>query len=241
MKSSIFIISFLLCYGISAQKGDPQQCRWHTVGKIEASEYQLVRKAKLQYFLSNDDDYLYIDLKADNREIQDRILTEGMTIWINMDGSEARKLGVRFPLGSKNQGGRRKADSHENNSIPEANQVNPVLLANTIELKGFTNEVQRHFPANNNDNFRGSVRYDEAGILYYELVMPLGKLPVRNSREGHGAMPFNLGIEYGSLSLSNNQDINRGPKPASLFRSDGAGSGNTVLQWIKNVRLATSK
>ena len=29
--------------------------------------------------------------------------------------------------------------------------------------------------------------------------MPVAKLPVRNSRDGSGAMPFTLGIEYGNL------------------------------------------
>jgi hypothetical protein len=71
--------------------------------------------------------------------------------------------------------------------------------------------------------------------------MPIAKLPVRNSRGGHGAMPFTLGIEYGTLPAINKQGGNRGPKPSSLFHSGSSGSDGARLYWINNVRLATSK
>jgi hypothetical protein len=167
-------------------------------------------------------------------------LKEGLTIWISMDGKAVKNMGIRFPIGSQNQGGHRKADRHENNSTPDGNTVNPLSLANTIELIGFTNEQQRHFPSDNHDSFRGSVIYDEAGTLFYRLVIPITKLPVRNSREGHGAMPFTLGIEYGSLPVMNKQE-NRGPKPSSIFRSGRSGGGASEVNWINNVKLASSK
>jgi hypothetical protein len=241
MKSSLLILSFLMCSGLNAQKGNLNLSRWHVSNNVEASEFQMIRKLKLQYFLSNDNDNIYVDLKVEDHEVQERILREGLTIWINMDGSELKKMGVRFPLGSENSGDHRKADHPENSSNREVNGVNLISPANTIELKGFTNEVQRHFPSDNLDNFRGSVKFDAMGILYYKLIMPIAKLPVRNSREGHGAMPFTLGIEYGSLPNTNKQGENRGPRPSSLFHSGSSGSSGSKLEWINNVRLASSK
>jgi hypothetical protein len=85
------------------------------------------------------------------------------------------------------------------------------------------------------------VKYDEAGILYYKLVIPIIKLPLRNTRAGNGAMPFILGIEYGSLPVVNKQGENRGPAPSSIFHSRSSGAGASELHWINNVRLATSK
>jgi hypothetical protein len=71
--------------------------------------------------------------------------------------------------------------------------------------------------------------------------MPVAKLPVRNSKNGHSAMPFNLGIEYGSLPLANQPGVNRGPAPTSIFHSKPSGGGTTELCWINDVKLATSK
>jgi hypothetical protein len=241
MKSSVWIVSFFLCCGLNAQKGSLNLSRWHLSDKTNSSEFEMIRKLKLQYLISNDNNNIYIDLKIEDHAVQDRILRQGLTIWINMDGTEMKKMGVRFPLGSQNQGDRRKADHSENNSNSKESDANLVLLANTIELKGFTNEVQRHFPSDNRDNFRGSVKFDAEGVLNYELVIPIEKLPVRNSRGGRGAMPFTLGIEYDSSAVINKQEVNRGPRPSSLFRSGSSGSDGTKLYWIHNIKLATSR
>jgi hypothetical protein len=114
-------------------------------------------------------------------------------------------------------------------------------MANTIEILGFITEQQRRFPAENRDSFRGSVKLDEGGILFYKLIMPLAKLPLRNSRDNRGAMSFMIGIEYGSSAGTNKTGAARGPAPSSIFHSGSSGRGGSEQIWIKDVRLATSK
>jgi hypothetical protein len=238
MKSSVLIFSLFISCGLNAQIKDLNLSRWHLKDLVKESDYMYLRKAKLYYSFSNDYDNLYIDIKVEDRNVQSRILKEGLTIWMNFDGKDIRNLGVRFPLG--NQGSRRKADSHDNSSATNENSVNLLTLANTIELVGFINEQQRHFPSDNHDSFRGSVIIGEGGILYYKLIIPIVKIPVRNSRVGHGVMPFAIGIEYGSSSIQNKQET-RGPKPSSVFRSARSAGGASELNWINNFKLATSK
>ena len=180
-------------------------------------------------------------MKVEDRKIQKRILTEGLTLWINMDGREEKKMGIRFPLGSRNQPGRKKTEHEENTPTRVESIENLLSMANTIEILGFISEQQRRFPAENRDSFRGSVKLEEEGNLYYKLIMPVAKLPLRNSRDSHGAMPFILGIEYGSLPVTNRSEVNRGPAPSSIFHSGSSGKGGSELIWIKDVRLATSK
>jgi hypothetical protein len=241
MKFSTLILLFSVCCALNAQNGNLNMCRWHISDKIETSDYQLIRKAKLYCFLSNDNENIYVCLKIVDQKIQTKILKEGLKIWINMDGRELKQMGIRFPIGSQNQSGHRKTDHSENDVLPEGHTDDLISLANTIELMGFTWEQERHFPSENRDNFRGSVRYDDAGILYYKMVMPIAKLPVRNSKVGHSAMPFTLGIEYGSVPVLNKQGLNRGPAPSSIFRSGASHNGATKVSWINNVKLATSK
>jgi hypothetical protein len=241
MKYCILIISMLLSGGLNAQRKNLNLSRWHLNDKIESSDYLPVGKSGLYCLISNDNDNVYIDMKVEDRKIQNRILTEGLTIWINMDGREEKKMGIRFPLGSLNQPGRKKTEPDEN-STPRTESVENLLsMANTIEILGFISEQQRRFPSENRDSFRGSVKLEEGGILYYKLIMPLAKLPMRNSRDSRGAMPFILGIEYGSLPLTNKTGVNRGPAPSSIFHSGSAGKGGSELIWIKDVRLATSR
>lgn len=241
MKSLLIILSVLLCTSSFAQKRDLNLSRWHLKDKIESPDYRAIGKSGLSCFISNDNDNIYIYIKVDNRKIQNRILTEGMTIWVNMDGQEIKKMGIRYPLGSRNQSARKNPGHDENTAVHDESIDNLLIAANTIEIIGFISEQQRRFPSENHDSFRGSIKYEDGAVLYYMLTIPVVKLPLRNSRDGRGAMPFSLGFEYGSLNATNNSGPSRGPAPNTLFHSGSAGRGGSELIWIKDVRLATSK
>jgi hypothetical protein len=227
MKTYTVLISFFVCLNLNAQKGRLILSRWHENGNgnedinVSSDKYTYYEKGKLYYFLSNDNANVYIDMKFTDPEVQNRILNEGLTIWINMESKPSKKLGVRYPIGSQNTGSHSKPKLPDVNIKADGSHVPAVSLSNTIELIGFTSEEARRFPADNADNFRGSVKVGIEGVLHYRLIMPIAKLPVRNSKDGHGAMPFNFGIEYGPLIA----------KP----------SLPTVLFWIKNIKLATDK
>ena len=87
--------------------------RWHNGGtelKIPSDKYSYFKKGKLYYFFSNDIDNIYVDMKIDDPGVQTRILKQGLTVWINMDGKQIKKMGIRFPIGSQHSGGRNKPE-----------------------------------------------------------------------------------------------------------------------------------
>jgi hypothetical protein len=225
MKIQVLILSSFICLGMNAQKGNQKPGAWHVSNKIDASYYQIIKKANLSYYFSNDNENFYIDLKIEDAGVQNRILKEGLTIWIDMDDKSARKMGIRFPIGSQN-----KPDRNNNLAASMLNSDGtlntPLSQANTIELIGFNSEETRHFPSENTDNIRGSVKYDNEGILYYKMVLPIAKLPLRNSKQGDGAMPFAIGIEYGKLSSVNNSGNQMTQPASSLSSSPGSRGGS---------------
>ncbi len=227
MKLTFLIFSLFMSVGINAQKGNLNVSKWHLSSEVKASDYQFINKVKLYCFLSNDDDNIYIDLKIEDAKVQERILKEGLTIWIDMDGKSAKQMGVRYPMGSQNPVGRKKPDYSENADKQSGSIVNSLALANTIELIGFINEEVRHFPSENADNFRGSVKFDKEGILYYKMVMPIAKLPLRNSKKNNGAMTFAIGIEYGLVSAGNKSGNHMSPPPPVISRSAGSRGGSS--------------
>jgi hypothetical protein len=225
MKSAAFIVSIWFCALVNAQNGDINLSSWRTGDKLEKSDYHLIKKSKLYCALSNDNDFLIINLMVPDNKVANMILEKGFTIWINMDGKQVRKLGVRFPIGSENSTAVIYHDSEKSGSIEDL-----IVQANTIEIIGFISEQERHFAAQNNDNFRGYVKFSASGDFYYRLVMPLGKLPVRNSKDGNGAMPFALGFESGYL-----------PAASKKGQSNSEKHKDSEVYWINGVRLATSK
>lgn len=275
MKTSALILSLIVSISLNAQKGNLFYSYWHNSGSSEVNtpktSFSYFKKGQLYYYLSNDKDNIYLDMRVEDAGVQTRILKEGLTVWIDMEGKSVKKLGVRFPIGSQNSSGRNNPDQIEKLN-PDGSIVTPLSMANTIELIGFINEEARRFPAENADNFNGSVKYDKEGILHYRLIMPVAKLPVRNSKDGAGAMPFAFGIQYGMASMVNaprgpsSQEVSSAPPSGGRggggsrgsrgsARSGGAsGAGRpsagqssggsvlpTVLFWVKNIKLASDK
>jgi hypothetical protein len=238
MKLSLLILWFMAGVGLGTQKESLNQSKWRSGDKVNISDFTPLKKTGLYYYLSNDNENIYIDLRIEDAEAQNMILKHGLIIWIDMEGKSKKNLGVRFPMGSQNQGTPNPAKQSANPVTPEGQPVSGVSLANRIELIGFTNEVERHFPSENADNFSGYVKFDMNRILYYYMKMPIAKLPVRNSKDGKGAVPFMLGIEYGFSQETNNQvekyGVGRNPKTPRIAEG-------SEIHWIKEVELATSK
>lgn len=225
MRSIAVFYVFCFCLAINAQNRSLNLSKWHDGDKIDKSDYQLIKKSKINCSISNDNDFIYMNLMVPDKLVSERILEEGLTIWVDMDGKQQKKMGIRFPLGSENPLANKNHSAEKNNEAEDL-----ISQANTIELIGFISEQDRHFAAQNSDNFRGSVKYGPNGELFYRLLMPVSKLPLRNSRSGNGAMPFNLGLEIGYV-----------PLPKTKVQAKNESHNASVLYWINDVRLASSK
>ena len=226
MKSLLLILSLFIFATLNAQKGSSKSGKWHNSDKTESSDFTPLKKSGVSYILTNDNDNIYVDLKIDDSEVQNKILRGGLIIWINMDGNTLKKMGVRYPIGSEKQSAHNKTMQIENPVNQNVSQGNPLSMANTIELIGFFNETERHFPAENHDNFRASVRFDEVGALKYKMIMPIAKLPVRNTKEKNGTVPFTLGIEYGFPFEMNKSVENKKSVPSTSNQSGEYHSGS---------------
>ncbi len=213
MKKLVLSLSALCCLMVFAQKGNSYQSTWDKSKpedlKISAEKYSCSKKTGICYFMSNNTDNLVLEIEVKDIRVQNRILKEGMTLWINMDGKQVKGMGVRFPKGAGNTG-------------KEVNLITALSMANTIELIGFSGESERQFPSANADSFSGQITIDAFNVLKYRMVIPLTKIPLRNSKEANGTMPFCIGIEYGA-----------GTKVKDTRSS--------VILWVRNVILATGR
>jgi hypothetical protein len=236
MKKIVPITMFFISIVVSAQKGELIISKWNRSSDagfvVSPADYSSLKNGNINYSISNSNEFISLFLKITDPAVRNIILKEGLTLWINMDNKPARKMGVRFPVGSQFS----EVGNKKGNSNPVANSVESpgtlLSMANTIELIGFINENMRRFPAENPDSFRGSVIIDEEGVLYYRLAMPIEKLPIRNSKSGKGSSPFTFGIEYGASTVTTDPHSNQ-------VKSGSQSKSKPVIHWIKNVILAT--
>jgi hypothetical protein len=196
----IALTVFLNAYG---QDDKSYQSHWHSPDKntrlISDDSYGFFRKGNFLYYISNDNENLYIDIKIKDSGVQSSILQEGLTIWFNADGKQHKEVGIRYPLGAKFADGPGKRN--QGNSV----SASPLSKANTIQLIGFPGEGQNMIPAKNDDSFSGSLEYDLDGNLFYNLRLPIKRLSLITAEGGAGFELPTIGIEYGGMPEMGNK------------------------------------
>jgi uncharacterized membrane protein YgcG len=257
MRFIIFLLGISLSLSVSGQKGKKFSASWRQDPaeelKIADSDYQSYKKDMVLYYISNDNENLYLDVKIKETIEQNRILKKGMNVWITMDGKSQKKTGVRYPIGSEYSGGRKK------DMATPINPPTPLSQAHTIQLMGFQYVQPSRFPSDNKDNFRGKVWYNKEGDLLYTLVIPFKRLSfLRDSTQKQG--DITIGIEYG-VPPPMPEGVRPTGSPSAEFtasRGGGGGRGGSrggggsgggaksqygsegypVMIWVKNITLA---
>jgi hypothetical protein len=262
MRLILFLIGISLTLASSGQKEKNFPGNWRNQPsgelKLTDSEYQSYKKGLVLYYISNDNENLYLDLKIKETIEQTKLLKVGMNIWICMNGKSQKKTGIRYPIGSDYSGGRRGYSN-------QVNAPTPLSQAHTIQLIGFKDVEPSRFSADNTDNFRGKAWYNDGGDLLYSLVIPLAKISQLDESQDKTGI-ITLGIEYGvPPEMGAGGPPSGGAPPSGAPRGGGGGRpgggggqpgapsgmggpptsssgsqslGSPVLFWVKDIALA---
>ncbi len=274
MRNAVIILFLVFFSNLSGQKSKTSPSNWNSSGKEELTipidNYKYFPKGKIYYYISNDYDNIYLDMRIDDSETQNKILKQGMSVWINTDNKKIKKCGIRYPIGSQNPVRPGRQFQQESSQVAGINPNSPIAQANTIELTGFTNEERRVIPSNSEGNFSGSVHFNNEGVLIYKMIIPVSRIETDHNLK---ADPIALGIEPGSAA-----QMRQGPPqpggPSDEFsspvargggRSGGGGGGGrpsggpggggfsgggappaqpgakTLILWINDITLAAEK
>lgn len=263
-----FLLALLICSSANPQKASKRNSLWNkyvnNADAIPQSDFQFFKKGNLYYLTSNDDQNYYIDIRVEDTETEARILREGLVVWISTNNKSVKNKGIRYPIGTENV---RRQGMRGGVQVESGLPKSPIAQANTVELIGFPENEGRLFPSDNTDNVSGSVRYNDQGVLYYRLVIPLSKLSLEAAKSGDGKMPFSLGMETGAQvfgmmgpgmrpgggpppGASGGIPAGGGGRPGGGGRGGAPGGGgmppsvnpqsaNPVL-WIKDLELAAN-
>ncbi len=177
MKMFVTFLSLTISTCTFAQKDKSFYLNWHDKGHdniaFQSSDLKYTERGKFYYNLSNDRDNLYIDLRIFDKDVQRQVLKSGLTVWINTNGRKGKKTGLRYPARIGNQG---KPDM-PGRGIPSRGAGIQTPPAAGIELIGLVDSDHSFISAAEMNTFRGSMRFDKEGNMWYELVFPLAKCP----------------------------------------------------------------
>jgi hypothetical protein len=152
---------------------------------------------KLTYAMTNDADNLYVLISTKDPAEQNKILSGGMTVWINNQGEKNsdESIGLGFPL-----------DPHSNREKQLMAEARPQVYkdrsaklddADAYELYGFTRQDPiQHFNYGDTNSAGVEIRmnYNATGDLIYEAMVPLKAVFSRGNNIRYAGRDIAVGI-----------------------------------------------
>jgi hypothetical protein len=176
-------------------------------------------KKGILHLISNDAEYLYVNLVIPGTDEQKKILLFGMTLWVDQKIKSKKDIGIMYPYISKDNRTRPEGPAPERNtpnpssqSVVRENQnsrrmglasfdeakYNLVKRPWLIGLVNYTDTAELILiPSNDQQEISGWMGYDPLNFLHYLVAIPLEKIPPNNNESESG---FNIRLETGSAS-----------------------------------------
>lgn len=140
--------------------------------------------SKLQYQVLNDGRMVYVRIKAADPVAQAKIVRLGLTVWIDTTGRNQHQFGVRFPLGSQNngRGATEEAGPRDNPeaSVPDRQAARRARMAQAVadmremELLNYKgNKEPTLTDPQSQLGVKAALTIDAQEDLIYELAVPL--------------------------------------------------------------------
>ncbi|RPI04311.1 MAG: hypothetical protein EHM64_10345 [Ignavibacteriae bacterium] len=177
------------------------------------------KESDMVYGIRNDDQYVYVMLKTQNRSTQRQIVSNGLTIWFDKENGKNQNFGIHYPMNRREPRGGLSEEPGEERSNTFFDQSFPEL-----EVMGPKKEVLQQFPTLDAPGIR--VKLGRLGeTLLYELRVPLKK----TSEHPFALEPVSgkrVGIEFETGSSQSNHA--GGMHMGSGFRPGNPGGINAL-------------
>jgi hypothetical protein len=268
-KGTICLIVIIM---IGCSKESVYQCSWQhkpiTLNGWDddwSSELIYDIKSAVMMGLTNDAKNLYITLKISDRELQQKIIMNGLTLWIDPNCKKKREYGLVFPMkrnssqsamqkfGSRGLYNRDQEIKHGQLNQKFQTGMTPMGLINLLGEE--TDEIANNINAT---GISAMLRMSEDQTLYYEACIPIKRF-IKNTDFSlpNSMLTFSVGLETGDYegpgqNRRKNRNVPGNSGPPQSHRTGGQGKrgvgpGQQNIEvlaepstfWIKKVTLAS--
>lgn len=220
-----FLVSVLITSGYAQKKTS----LWHVKEFDEAeaiplTEYAYDKTGELFYLFSNDEENLYIHLKASSESAQQAILMQGLTFTLGTKTKGKNKLKIQYPLAMKDRMQQKKLtqkqddnnnekgqdNNRQQQGPPEFSKIKLELLneLTDIKLSGFSDDDESELiPVYSENAISAKIDFDDNGYMLYTLVIPFKDIFVQPTTK-----TINIALKSGKTSSSSsNSEMGGGP------------------------------
>ena len=214
------ILSLLMLPGLMAQPKHFQS-RWHEDGPDSFTIGDYHQKNNVLYLVTNNQDYLFLNLIIPFPAEQQKILLLGLTVYVNLAGKSRKDLAIHYPFRrtGKKYGAEITDATGAAQNRPMMSGRNPSGMGNPgarplmnfevlkytlaegsriMVLEGYADTAEIvAIPSTDPSEIHGLMVFDSSGALHYSLTIPFAKVPIRERLKKSG---FSVGLETGFIN-----------------------------------------
>ncbi len=226
------LLSFLVLMELEGQKSGLQS-RWQEVGENPFTIVDYLQEDNVFYMVSNNQEYLFLNLIVPFSLEQRKILLFGLTVYVDHAGKSKKDLAISFPfrraggkyrpgkvtvvdssLLKKISAGRGPSNMRNPGGRPlmnfETMKYDMATRAGIMVLEGYSDTadivaISSSDPA----EVHGSMAFDSSGALHYFLAIPFARVPIKQNLKKSG---FHLGLETGYFNPETSMAVPGGPQ-----------------------------
>ena len=223
-----------------------------------SGSYKFLEDEKAVIGARNDSTYLYLVFKTVNNQTMQKIIGNGLTLWIDPSGEKGKSFGIHYPIGMMDWNKSQLYDPADWGAPEEREKrlkEKSKIMLNEMEIIAPVGRSQYKYSMSNPYGIELAIK-DTIGTLVYELKIPLtqpiGSMYDLNLITGS---KVNIGIETGEIGRQSMMDrkssgggmTGGGREGGMMGKGGGKGRGNQgamkdVLEPIKfwiNLTLST--
>lgn len=150
------------------------------IGEWAIDKLETDKETRIQYAVDNDANNLYLAVKVSNQQLQVKMMSMGMNLYLDKKGRKREGTGIEFPIRRENGGfsngrGGRTGTGEPGSGSTDPKEMKEKLATTMIILKtfGFDDQEDQTQLISQPNSINLAFDWDEANNLYIEYLVPL--------------------------------------------------------------------
>lgn len=202
------------------------------IGEWKADKFETDKETAIQYAVDHDAANLYLALKVSSMQVQMKLMTRGMNLYIDRKGKHREGTGIEFPVKKEGGGfnggmrGQRNGGTERGENAggpPDPKEMREKLASGMILLKtfGFDDQEDKTQLISQPNGVNVAFDWDEANNFYIEYAVPISLLGQTAALNGK---PLGIGWKINGVEMPSASGSSFGAVPGG---NTGRGGGGT--------------
>lgn len=222
------VIPLLVALMLSACASLPSITSTYLMDDGPSLKYRFDIENNLAYKVSHDDDYLYLELKTDDKASIMKILRQGLFVYMDPNGNKSKEIYFNYPLTQKHEPGSMRKPNNMQSNVREEFDVNDLLDRLSMEAIYSKYGQAEKMPVYIVDSgFKVEINAVNKSVIEYKLRIPFQELKSGGLKD---ITELSIGIMTGKIEMPSSGDRPSGGSEGGMQGGGGRSGGGGMQQ-----------